>query len=274
MTTKSMRVIRPSFQSGYLFVFLLLMLLVGTSKANELTLAVNLGMTAEQAAEKYKPLVRYLGQVTGQRIKLQTSANMLAHWEMMRREGYDLVLDNPAFTAYRAAKMDYTVIGKLPDVLSFTLVTHVDEMMFEPDEMIGRGVATQASPAMTALRLVEIYSNPMRQPSLIRVNTHTEALELVMKGKATGAMVPTGMIAGYQELNPVYTTEQTPAPGISVSARVGPELRDKIHQGLLDAHKSPSGRAMLNALNVPNIENANNAIYAGMEHMLEGLHGY
>ncbi len=51
------------------------------------------------------------------------------HWEKMRREGYDLVIDNPAFAAFRAVRMDYMVIGKLPYVLSFTLVSQVDEMM-------------------------------------------------------------------------------------------------------------------------------------------------
>lgn len=275
MTSKSVRHALFSPSSPLLALLLLLMMAASTSsQANELRLAVNLGLSPQQAAVKYKPLLSYLGKITGQRIQLVATPNSLAHWEAMRHDGYELVLDNPAFTAYRASKMNYTVIGKLPDVLSFSLVTHVDEMMFEPGELVGRKVASQPSPSITALRLDEIFPNPMRQPQFIKVDTHTEALELVLKGRAAGAMVPTGMVASYPDLNPVYTSDQIPAPGFSVSAEVSRELREKIRKGLLDANKSPAGRAMLEALNVPSFESATSATYTGMDTMLTGLYGY
>lgn len=274
MSNKSERFLPPCSTIGYLFVFLALLLSANTSKADDLSLAVNLGLSPKQAAMRYQPLIRYLSQVTGQQVQLKAYASSLAHWEKMRHDGYDLVLDNPAFTAYRAAKMDYTVIAKLPDVISFTLVTNVDEMVFEPDELIGRRVASQPSPSITALRLDEIYSNPMRQPNMMNVPTHAEALELVVKGRAAAAMVPTGMIAGYDNLNPIYTTAQIPAPGFSASAKLAPEMREKIRQALLDAPNSEAGRAMLEALNVPSFEPASNAAYSGLEKMLAGLYGY
>jgi len=274
MTSISVRRMRPLSLAGYLCVPLVLLLMASTGRANELSLAINLGLSPNQAAETYKPVLSYLGKVTGKQIRLKALASPFAHWEMMRRDGFDLVLDNPAFTAYRAAKMDYLVIGKLPDVLSFTLVTNVDEMMFEPDELIGRKVATQPSPSITALRLDSIYSNPMRQPNFIHVGTHAEALELVLKGRAEGAMVPSGMLGNYRNLNPIYTTDQIPAPGFSVNARLSPVMRDTIRQALLDAHKSEEGRAMLEALNVTHFEPATKATYAGFETMLGGLYGY
>lgn len=273
MTSTSARRL-PRFSPLTYLVALLLFSITNVSKAGELNLAINLGLSPTQAEERYQPLLSYLGKVTGQRVRLHALPNALAHWEAMRRQGFDLVLDNPAFTAYRASKMNYTVIGKLPDVLSFTLVTNVDEMMFEPGELIGRKVASLPSPSITALRLNEIYANPMRQPNFLSVSTHTEALDLVVNGRAAGAMVPTGMVTNLQSLNPIYTTSQIPSPGFSVSSRVSQEMREKIRQALLDAPKTEAGRAMLDALNVPRIEPATNALYAGMEHMLEGLFGY
>ena len=268
------RILRPHSPAGYVFLFLSLLSMASLCKASDLTLAVNLGLLPDKAAVKYQPLLRYLVQVTGKRVRLKAYPNSLAHWEMMRRQGFDMVLDNPAFTAYRVAKMNYTVIGKLPDVLSFTLVSHVDEMMFEPEELIGRKVASQPSPSITALRLDELFPNPMQQPQFIKAKTHAEALDLVIKRRVAGAMVPTGMIGSNQSMNPIYTSEQIPAPGFSVSAKVSPKLRQKIRQGLLNAHKTAAGRAMLEALNVPRFETATDATYAGMEVMLEGLYGY
>ncbi|HEY9148746.1 MAG TPA: PhnD/SsuA/transferrin family substrate-binding protein [Gammaproteobacteria bacterium] len=263
----------PLLNARFLLLMLLL-LLASVGRANELTLAVDLGLTPKQAQQSYKPLISYLQKATGQRIRLQSSANALAHWEKMRREHFDLVLDNPAFTAYRAERMGYTVIGKLPDVLSFTLVAQVDEMMFEPGELIGRTVASQPSPSMTALRLAELYTNPMQQPEYVQADTHMQALELVEQGRAVGAMVPTGLVAGFPNVTPLYTTDQLPAPALSVSDRVSPELREKIRNAMLDAHNSREGRAMLDALNVPQFEPANNDVYAGLETLLDGLFGY
>jgi len=248
--------------------------LAEAANGNELSLAVNLGLSPQQAATRYQPLLNYLGGVTQKRIKLYALPNALAHWEMMRRDEFDLVLDNPAFTGYRVTKMHYTVIGKMPNVLSFTLVTHVDEMMFEPSELIGRKVASLPSPAIVALRLNELFPNPMRQPIFVKANTHAEALQWVINRTVQAAMVPTGMITDMQNLNPIYTTNQIPAPGFSVSASVSPAMRDRIRYALLNAHKTDEGRAMLASLNVGRMEAASNATYAGMERMLEGLYGY
>ncbi|MFO7593670.1 MAG: PhnD/SsuA/transferrin family substrate-binding protein [Pseudomonadota bacterium] len=274
MTKKPARLLRPLLFVGYLTSFAALLLMSNLARANEVSLAINLGLAQKEAAEKYKPVVDYLAQATGERVKLKLNYNSFAHWEKMRRENYDVVIDNPAFTAFRTDRMDYTVIGKLPDVLSFTLVSHVDEMMFEPDELIGRNVASVPSPSISALRLEQVFSNPMRQPNYIPVDHYASALQLIMEGRAIGAMVPTGLLGSYNNLTSVYTTEQLPAPGVSVSSKVSPDLRNTIREAMLNAHQSEAGRTMLEALNVTQIEAANNDTYAGLEVLLEGLYGY
>lgn len=274
MNSKSVLPHFRSLVSRYLLVSMLFPLLLGNAKAEELTLSVSLGMSPQQAQQVYKPMVDYLGQATGQRIVLKTSANALAHWQLMRREAYDLVLDGPAFTAYRAAKMGYTVVAKLPDVLSFTLVAHADLMLFEPSELIGRTIATQPSPSLAALRLAQLFSNPMRQPDHVQTDTHQEAAQAVLDGRAAGAMLPSAIVGNFPNLSMIHTSEQVPAPGFSTSGRVSPELRDAIRQAMLNAPNSEAGRAMLEALNVEAFEAAENADYLGLEVMLEGLWGY
>ena len=252
----------------------LLLLGLGNAKADEFTLAISLGLSPQQAERVYQPVVRYLSQATGQRVRLATSANALAHWQLMRRESYDLVLDGPAFTDYRAEKMNYRVIAKMPDVLSFTLVAHADLMLFEPNELIGRTIATQPSPSLGALRLARIFDNPMRQPDQLQTDTHQQAAEAVLSGRAAGAMLPSPLVANYPNLTGIYTSEQVPAPGFSVSERVSPELEEAFRRALLDAHNSEAGRAMLEALNITHFEAADHATYQGLETMLEGLWGY
>ena len=247
---------------------------LGVAKANELTLSISLGIPAQGAMQVYQPVARYLSEATGQRVRLELSHNALSHWQLMRRDNYDLVLDGPAFTAYRAAKMGYTVVAKMPDVLSFSLVAHVDLMLFEPTELIGRTVASQPPPSLGALRLTELFPNPMRQPDMIETDAHQQAAEAVLAGRASGAMLPSPIVANYPDLMTLYTSEQAPAPGFSVSPNLSPELQESIRSALLNAHNTPSGQAMLEALNVPLFETADNARYSGLEIMLEGLWGY
>lgn len=256
---------------GFLVCFLLSWSAV---KADELTLAVALGLSPQQAAQAYEPLVNYLAEATGKDIRLETSVNILAHWQLMRREAYDIVIDAPAFTAYRVVKMGYTVVAKLPDVLSFTLASHVDFGILDPTELIGRRVASQPSPALGALGLVNLFPDSVRQPHIVPVDTHVDAAQLAVDKRAVGAMLPTSLVANFPDLVPVYTTDQLPAPGISVSSRVSPELRERIRQALLNAQNSSTGRAMLEALNVPYLEEADNDTYQGIETMLEGVWGY
>lgn len=264
----------PSFSVKFLTCLLAILVMTATVRAETLTLSISLGLSPKQAVQQYRPLIRYLEKATGRQIRLEANINPLAHWERMRRDDYDLVIDNPAFTAYRTARMNYTVIGKLPDVLSFTLVSSADEMMFDPSEMIGRPLATVASPAISSLRLKEIYPNPMQQPAYIEVNTHREAIEMVERGRAVGAMVPTALVGEYRQMNTVYTTDQLPAPGFSVSPKVSPAMRSAIREALLNAHKTAAGRSMLESLNVPRFEVADNAVYEGMDSLLEGMFGY
>lgn len=273
MYSKSTAVVSV-FPAAGRILLLAFFLLHGVAKADELTLSISLGLSPQQAAQAYQPIVNYLSEATGQPIRLQTSLNALTHWQLMRRQDYDLVLDGPAFTAYRAAKMDYTVIGKLPDVLSFTLVAHADQMLFESDELIGRTVASQPSPSLGALRLAQLYPNPMRQPELIQRDTHAAAGRAVVEGNAVGAMIPSPLVASFPDLVPIYISEQAPAPGFSTSPRVSPEVRQRLRQALLDAPNNEAGRAMLEALNVPEFEAASNETYLGLETMLEGLWGY
>ncbi|MFW5453544.1 phosphate/phosphite/phosphonate ABC transporter substrate-binding protein [Thioalkalivibrio sulfidiphilus] len=264
------RLIATSLRSMLLFF-----LLAGSAvKSDELTLAVALGLSQQQAAQTYQPLIAYLAQATGRDIRLETSVNILAHWQLMRREAYDIVIDAPPFTAYRAARMDYAVVAKLPDVLSFTLASHVDFGILDPSELIGRRVASQPSPALGALGLINLFPDSVRQPHIVPVDTHVEAAQSAVDKRTVGAMLPTSLMANFPDLVPVYTTEQLPAPGISVSSRVSPDQRERIRQALLNAQNSPTGRAMLEALNVPNLEEAANDTYLGLETMLEGVWGY
>jgi phosphonate transport system substrate-binding protein len=245
----------------------------GTAAA-ELTFAVHPVLPQARTIQVYQPLAAYLSKATGQNIKLVTNSNFLTHWQAMKRGQYDLILDGPHFTDYRVKKMGYTVLAKLPEVVSYTLVANENQMVLEPVELVGKTIATTASPAIGALRLVELYPNPLRQPTIVETPDSEQAAELAVQGKVTAAIIPAPLVGRYPNLTTVATTEQIPSPGISASPKVSPELQQALRRALLDAPNSPDGRKALEALNTPTLEAADNTSFQGLERLLEGMWGY
>lgn len=253
----------------------ILLLSAPSAHGAEYKLAVQPVLPAEHMIEAYAPLARYLSAATGHRITITASSNFLTYWETMRRgEAYDLVLDAAHFVDFRVQRMNHTVVAKLPDTVSYSLVTGEDLLLFDADEMIGRTLATVPSPSLGGVRLSQIYPNPSRQPVIVETADFEEALARVLAGQAAAALVPTPLIRGDGRFNTVLTTEPVPHMALSASTRVAPEVRTAIREALLATQHSEEGRALLTALNLPGFEAADSKLYEGYGALLEGVWGY
>lgn len=257
-------------------LILLIFLCIGSNRlfAAELTFAIHPLLPDEHTRQIYQPLADYLARTTGEKIRLITNANFLTHWQAMKQESYDLILDGPHFTAYRAEKMGYTVLAKLPGLISHSLVCSAEQMFLEPADLIGKTIATTSSPSLAALYLAQIYPNPMRQPDIVETVNVEQAAELAVGDKVAAAIIPTPLLARYPDLVTIHVTGQDPALGISAGPNVQPELQVMLRQALLNAHRDPAGRAVLEAMNVEVLEPADAGSFRGTEQLLEGIWGF
>jgi ABC-type phosphate/phosphonate transport system substrate-binding protein len=246
----------------------------GLASAAEYNLAIQPILPPTQTREAYQPLADYLGKVTGYKIKLVTSINFITYWETMRKQPYDLILDAAHFTSYRVNKMSYTPLAKIQDVVSYTLVTGEGSLIIDPDELIGKKVATIGSPGLGAVRLIEMYPNPLRQPVIVEVNNSIDSIKKVLDKKADGAIVPTPLVGAYPALVSVMTTDQVPHIALSAAPSVEPAAQAAITKALLEAGNTPDGQAMLQAINFPGFEAVTPATYRGYSALLEGVWGY
>lgn len=254
----------------------LAILLLGSAplKAAELTLAVHPVLPTKQTVAIYQPLADYLSQATGHTIRLETTNNFLVHWQKMKRGNFDLILDGPHFTGYRVQKMGYTALAKLPEVVSYTLVAHEDLFVLEPRDLIGKTIATLPSPGLGALRLADLYPNPMRQPRIVEADNSVAAAEKVLDGQAAAAIIPAPLVGRFPTLVTVTTTEQVPAPAISASSKVEPSVQQAIKKALLEAANHPVGQKALEAVNTTAFEPGDNATYAPYAELLQEVWGY
>jgi len=239
------------------------------AQAVEYTLAIQPVLPPDQLEAAYKPLTDYLSAKTGSTIKIKTFSTFKSYWYGMKRhKGFDMVLDAAHFTDYRVKHDNYRVIAKLPETVSFTVVTKSDLFVFDVEELASYRVASMVAPGVGGLRLKEMFLGAEKSPTTISCYDSNHCVKLIREGKADAAIIPTPMVASYDNLNVVTTTEPMPHTAFSVSADVPEKVADAIQAALVGASKTDEGKEMLAALKFAAFDLASNQTYDGYADIL------
>ncbi len=236
-------------------------------------------LSEEQTKRAFQPLADYLSKASGKRVVIRTLPNFLAYWEVVRQDsGYHLVLDAAHFTDYRAQKLGFKVLAKLPDTVSYSLIVNSGALVIDPTELVGKTVATTGAPSIGAARLNAMYPNPVRQPIIVDSGTAEEGVEMVVKNKVQAAIVPTPLVSQRMAqgggISVVTTTEPIPHIAFSASPKLDAGTREKIRNALVNASKTEDGRKMLKDVNFERFDPATEQIYAGQGNILKEYWGY
>ena len=250
-----------------------------SASAGQLDLVIQPILSEEKTRRAYQPLAEYLSRATGRQVVIRTMPNFLAYWTSIRRpNSFSFVLDAAHFTDYRVNKQGYEVLAKIPDTVSYSLIVPEDVLIFDPSELIGKRIATLGSPSIGAARLAAMFPNPMRQPIIVEVGSSEKGMQMLLKRKVHAAILPTPLVfrqmSGAGGISVVMTTEPIPHIALSAAGSVDPELRKAVRKALLEADKTPEGRAMLKKIGFPKFDPANAGIYAGQSDMLKKYWGY
>jgi len=223
----------------------------------------------------YRPLVEYLSKRTGRQIELRPVNNYLIFWGMARRKDqFDIALDAAHMTSYRVAMHDHRVIAKVPSRVSYSLVTTDDSLILDPDELVGKRVATLPSPGLGAIRLLEMYPKLMSQPVLVRATNTEDAIAKLRAGSVGAAVIPTPLVSNFEGISVVEVTDSVPSPAISVGPKVSAQTAKDLRKALLEMANSEQGRAVLEGAHLSGFEAADNSTYEGYHSLLDGVWGY
>lgn len=259
--------------SAFLSVCLSFPLVVHSAEKYRLGIAPVLD--AEVTMKTYQPMVDYLSRKAGIEIELMPALNFIGYWSLMRKpNAYDFILDGAHLAAYRIEKMDHQLLAKVSGVLSFSLISRPDELILDPEELVHRKVAVQASPNLGGLLVYDLFKHPARQPAMVEVKNAMDALDAVRSERADAAYVPTPIVANYPEALVIATSEPLPNMTMTASPRVPPEVGEAVGRALLEAGRSEEGKAMLAAIGVAGFESAKRAEYSGLETLLTGMWNY
>lgn len=245
------------------------------SNAAQYEIAVQPVLPPDQVRQSYQPLALYLSNETGHEFRIKAYRDFLTYWIKMKKgKDIDFILDAAHFTDFRVRRNDYIPLAKLPDTVSFTVITSEDSFVFDMEELISMKIATMPSPSMGAVRLNHMFPNPVRLPFFVKADNSIDAVNMVLDGSVDAAIIPSPLVGNYSNINTVTTTEPTPHMAMSASPEIPEDVREKVRQALLSASETDAGKAMLEAMNLEAFEPADASTYEGYADLLDGMFGY
>lgn len=247
--------------------------------AESLTLAIQPVLSADKTKIVFAPLADYLGLVTGKKVIIETQPNFLSYWSVISKSpSYDLILDAAHFTDYRIKKLGYIVLAKIPEGVSYSIITHENNLLLDTNELIGKTVATLGSPSIGAARLDAMFPNTARQPAVVEVESTEKGVKMVVDGKVFAAIMPTPIVGREMidgsPISVITTTQRLPHIALSVAPNVDVTTRETIRKALINAHNTESGKKMLKGTGFSKFDPADAKIYAGHSDLLKIYWGY
>lgn len=258
---------------------LCLTLSVARAEVSELVLGVAPLLGETETGAQFQPLCDYLAAVTQLPCRVGTRPNFITYWETIRQgKEYNLVLDEAHFTDYRTQKMKFTVLAKIPNTVTYSLIVPLTTRQNDPARLVGRRIATLGIPSMGAAQLNGLFTQPSKQPIPVEVDSAAEGFALLRDGKVAAAILPTPLvreeIVRGAPFRVLLSTAPLPHMGFSAAPDISPNLRQVLRQALLNAHKTDAGRAMLTRIGLERFDPANATVYAGQGRILKEYWGY
>ena len=252
---------------------------IARAEVGELVLGVAPLLSEAETQAQFQPLCDYLAHAAHLPCRIRTRPNFLSYWEMMRRgKEYNLILDEAHFTDYRAQKMGYVVLAKIPNTVTYSLIVPRATKLDDPARLVGRRIATLGIPSMGAALLNGLFTQPSKQPIPVEVDNAAEGFELLRDAKVAAAILPTPLvreeIVRGAPFRVLLSTVPLPHLGFSAAPEISPELRQVLRQALLSANKTDTGRAMLANIGIERFDPANATVYAGQGRILKEYWGY
>ena len=232
----------------------------------------------ERTVRSYQPLAQYIEALTGRSCTIQIPPNFPAYWDVLRRNDYDIAFDGPHFTDYRTNKLGFNPLVKAPDNASYSLIARESERVSDPMQLVGRRIASLGMLSTASTRLSAMFPNPARQPVLIDVKNAEEGIAWLIDRRVEAAFLPTTIVSQRMVrgggMTVVLTTEPMTRMILSASPRLSSDMQERIRGGLLNAHESDSGRAMLRSVGIERFEAVTPDSFANQRNVLKSYWGY
>lgn len=225
-------------RSAYIIWFFA-MFWVFSSASAELVLSAPPREAEEAGDTLYGPLAAHLSELLGTKVYYEHPQNWLQYQRDLRNGRYDIVFDGPHFISWRQEHLKHQVLVRLPGFLEFVIVVeNTDKELSSVQDLIGKKVCGIPPPNLSALTVIELFKNPVRQPVIWGVPGGFEkVLESFEKHECRAAVFRVNFynkLSAERKSNQrvLFRSKPLPNQGISVSSKINAESRQKIVRSL------------------------------------------
>jgi phosphonate transport system substrate-binding protein len=226
--------------------------------------------------EVFGPLMDYLSErIAGVRFKLEASRNYAAYDEKLYALKFHFSLPNP-FQTINAVDKGYRVFAKMGDDDNFRgiILVRKDSGIKRVSDLKGRAVAYPAPTALAATMMPQYYLqthgvNVMQELDNRYVGSQESSIMSVYLRNTAAASTwppPWRALAKQRpelavELQVMWETEPLINNSLVVLPEVPEEIVSQVHELLIDLHRNPVGRKILEPMELSRFEDATDATY-------------
>ncbi len=192
----------------------------------------------------YRPLVRYLAQVTGHPIRFVGAHSWMVYSVDQASGRYTMIFDGPTFTAWRDQHLHYRPVVRLGGYLTFDVVT-TDPAIRRMRQLDGQPICANTLPNLATMVLMRQMSKVSR-PYLIPQRGIVGDYHGLLAETCVATVLPTEFLAhrpapARAKIRVLYQSHAYRNLALSVSPAVHATLRQRIRAALL----SPQGLKIL-----------------------------
>ena len=186
----------------------------------------------------YRPLVRYLAQVTGHPIRFVGTHSWMVYSVNQARGRYTLIFDGPTFTGWRDQHLHYRPVARLGGYLTFDVVT-TDPAIRRLHQLDGEPVCANALPNLATMVLMRRTSGVAR-PYLLPQNGIGGDYRGLLAGTCVATVLPAAFLAHHlaparAKIHVLYQSRAYRNLALSVSPDVPATMRQRIRAALLSS---------------------------------------
>lgn len=246
------------------------------SRAQPLVLLVQPPVWAEE--DKHfdpRPFAGHLASALGRTVIVRRSDDVLSHWRAVRSgRDFDMAFDEAPFTAWRVSRSGFTVLAQVPEEKRFAIVVRPRTLITSPSDLGARRVAVPAPPSLVALRLLDLFPDPVQTPVLVPIAGREQALRALSSGQVSAIVLPVDAIVASADLQIALETDTSPGRAFSVSASISSSQRRALLELFSRLATSTAGLRAFSQLSINRLRPVSDSAYEDAEALLKGTWGY
>ena len=212
-----------------------------------------------------------MSQLSGFPIVATRSTSDLAHWRALASgEVVSAVLEEAQFIDYRVRERGFTAVARARRDARFAVVVAPHTLVSSLTDLRTRRLAVRAPPSLAALRIHELFPDPLLAPVLVTLPAGVDGASWVVSGRVDAAMLTLEEGEAARGARIVLVTDALPGAGLALAPGVDAARRLALIRALTGLARTASGRRALQALDVEAFDPATDEAFEGAARLLRG----